>query len=203
MADVAQRFGIHAAVVPMSDSAVHTRVVTDEGELSFQDYFVRRRCEPRVRALQFAGAASAAPCARAVAALSSAATAAIVICPSNPYLSVDPMLAVPGLAELLRHSSAPVIAVTPLVAGRALKGPTAKIMAELGVPPHPMAVAEHYRGLIDGFVLDERDAAFAAEFRCPLHVTDTVMTTLAAREQLAREVLGFAASLRSERKSRT
>jgi LPPG:FO 2-phospho-L-lactate transferase len=202
MADVAQRFAIHASVVPMSDSAVHTVVVTDEGELSFQEYFVRRRCEPRVTALHFVGAASAAPCARAAAALSSAATAAIVICPSNPYLSVDPILAVPGFAALLRHSPAPVIAVTPLVGGRALKGPTAKIMAELGVPARPMAVAAHYRDLIDGFVLDERDASLAAEFSCPLHVTNTVMTTLTAREQLALEVLGFAASLRSARKSR-
>jgi LPPG:FO 2-phospho-L-lactate transferase len=194
-ADVAQRFGIRAAVVPMSETPVHTRVVTAEGELAFQDYFVRLRGEPSARSLHFDGAASAAPSARAAAALSSAGTEAIVICPSNPYLSVDPILAVPGYRELLADAPAPVIAVTPLVGGQAIKGPTAKIMAELGVPLTPVAVARHYDDLIDGFVLDVRDAALAVDFDCPVRVTDTVMTSLADRERLARDILEFAASL--------
>lgn len=194
-ADVAQRFGIRAAVVPMSETPVHTRVVTAEGELAFQDYFVRLRCEPGAVSLHFDGAAAAVPPARAATALTSTATEAIVICPSNPYLSVDPILAVPGYREVLADSRAPVIAVTPLVGGQAIKGPTAKIMAELGVPLTPVAVAQHYEGLIDGFVLDVRDAALAVDFDCPVRVTDTVMTSLADRERLARDILDFAASL--------
>jgi LPPG:FO 2-phospho-L-lactate transferase len=108
---------------------------------------------------------------------------------------VDPILAVPGYREVLADSRAPVIAVTPLVGGQAIKGPTAKIMAELGVPLTPVAVARHYEGLIDGFVLDVRDAALAVDFDCPVRVTDTVMTSLADRERLARDILDFAASL--------
>jgi LPPG:FO 2-phospho-L-lactate transferase len=196
-ADVARRFGVTAAVVPMSDAAVRTRILTAGGELDFQDYFVRRRCEPRVISVRFEGAATARPAARAVQALSYAGTDAIVICPSNPYLSIDPILALAELRALLGRSQAPVIAVTPLIGGRALKGPTAKIMAELAVPLTPLAVAAHYAGLIDGFVLDEQDAALRAAFACPVHITNTRMTSLEDRERLAREVLGFAASLQA------
>jgi LPPG:FO 2-phospho-L-lactate transferase len=196
-ADVAQRLGVAAAVVPMSDAAVRTRILTADGELDFQDYFVRRRCEPRVISFRFVGAATAQPAARVVRALGHAAIDAIVICPSNPYLSIDPILALAELRALLGRSQAPVIAVTPLVGGRALKGPTGKIMAELAVPLTPMAVAAHYAGLIDGFVLDEQDAALRSAFACPVHITNTRMRTLDDRERLAREVLRFAASLRA------
>jgi LPPG:FO 2-phospho-L-lactate transferase len=196
-AEVARRLGISAAVVPMSDAAVRTRILTAEGELDFQDYFVRRRCNPRVLSFRFEGAATARAAARAVRALGDAGTDAIIICPSNPYLSIDPILAVPELRALLERSQAPVIAVTPLIGGRALKGPTAKIMGELGVPLTPVAVAAYYAGLIDGFVLDERDAALREAFTCRVHVTNTCMQTFEQREQLAREILGFAASLRA------
>jgi len=197
VADIAQRLGISAQVVPMSDAPVRTRVATAAGELAFQDYFVRRRCEPRVTAIRFEGAAAARPCTRALTALASDALESIVICPSNPYLSVDPILAVPGYREALQAARVPVIAVTPLVGGAAIKGPTAKIMAELGVPRSALAVAHHYQGLIDGFVLDERDAALAAQFDLPVHIADTLMQSLADRERVAREVLAFAAALRA------
>ena len=195
VAAVAARLQIRAAIVPMSDEAVRTRVTTPAGELAFQEYFVRERCAPSVTAVTFAGAARARASAGARAALSDAAVAAIIICPSNPYLSIDPILAVPGFRELLQAARAPVIAVTPLVGGRAIKGPTAKIMAELGLEPAAATVAAHYAGLIDGFVLDAQDSALAPLPAAALHVTDTVMLSLADRERLAREVLEFAARL--------
>ena len=193
IAAVAGRLGIKATILPMSDEPVRTRVSSSAGELAFQDYFVRLRCAPAVHALHFAGAAAAAVAPGALATLNAPALAAIILCPSNPYLSVDPILAVPGMRAALRASGAPVIAVTPIVGGRAVKGPTAKIMGELQLAPSPLTVARHYEGLIDGFVLDERDAALAPQFALPVHVTNTVMADLAGRERLAREVLGFAA----------
>jgi LPPG:FO 2-phospho-L-lactate transferase len=197
LAALAARLEIRAAIVPMSDAAVRTRVTTADGELAFQEYFVRERCLPTVTAVKFAGADRARPSERARAALTDAAVAAIIICPSNPYLSIDPILAVPGFRELLQAARAPVIAVTPLVAGRAIKGPTAKIMAELGLQPCAATVAAHYAGLLDGFVLDAQDAAVAPLAGAALHVTDTVMASLADRERLASEVLEFAARLRA------
>lgn len=195
-ADVVQRFDIDAAVVPASDAPLRTRIATTAGDLPFQDYFVRLHCEPRVRALHYDGALAARPAPGAIAALSGPGLEAIIICPSNPYLSVDPILAVAGFRELLMNAAAPIVAVTPLVGGKALKGPTAKIMEELGMPVTPASVAQHYENLIDGFVVDERDAPLASGFPCPISVTDTVMTSLADRERVARAVLDFARSLR-------
>ena len=203
VAAVAARLGIRAAIVPMSDEAVRTRVTTTHGELAFQEYFVRERCLPTVTAVKFAGADRARPSGSARAALTDAALAAIIICPSNPYLSIDPILAVPGLRELLQAARAPVIAVTPLVSGRAIKGPAAEIMAELGLQPGAATVAAHYEGLIDGFVLDAQDAALAPHLAAALHVTDTVMVSLADRERLASEVLEFAARLRAAGSARS
>lgn len=196
IAQVAQRFGIHAQVLPMSEDEIRTRVETPDGELAFQDYFVRQRCAPEVRALRFVGADAARPSPAVSAALKSEGLEAIVICPSNPYLSVDPILAVPDMRRLLRASGAPVIAVTPLVDGRAVKGPTAKIMQELGLPLTPAAVAQHYAGLIDGFILDVRDEEHAGDCGVPVHLADTLMLTLDDRERLAGETLAFAARLR-------
>ncbi len=195
IADVARRFGIPAAVVPMSESPVRTRVQTAAGELAFQDYFVRQRCAPAITGVRFAGADAARPAPAAVEALSADSLAAIVICPSNPYLSIDPILAVPGIRPLLQEARVPVIAVSPLVGGRAVKGPTAKIMQELGVELSARAIAAHYADLIDAFVLDEADAGLAARIPVPVHRCDTLMVSLEDRERLAREVLGFAARL--------
>jgi LPPG:FO 2-phospho-L-lactate transferase len=189
-AGLARQLRIRAAIVPMSDEPVRTRVQTCEGELAFQDYFVRRRCAPQVLGIRFEGATGARPCVATVAALA-AHPAAVILCPSNPYLSIDPILSVPGLRGLLRGCGAPVIAVSPLVGGEAVKGPTAKIMRELGVPLTAAAIARHYAGLLDGLVVDQRDPQ-AGDLGCRVHVADTLMKSLEDRENLAREVLQFA-----------
>jgi len=194
-AHIAERFGIAARITPMSDAAVRTMVSTDEGDLPFQHYFVRRRCEPVVRAIRFAGADEARPVAGLVQLIANPSLQAIVICPSNPYLSVDPILAVPGIAAALATSHAPVIAVSPLVGGQAVKGPTAKIMNELGIAVTTKAIAAHYRGLIDGLVIDEADAADRERVDLPVLVTRTMMRNLADRERLARDVIAFADTL--------
>ncbi|MBL0122979.1 MAG: 2-phospho-L-lactate transferase [Betaproteobacteria bacterium] len=197
--DFARRFGIAAAILPMSNDLVSTRVVTDQGELCFQEYFVRRQCRPCIHALRFAGATAAQPSPGAVAALRASNLVAIVICPSNPWLSIDPIRALSGMRELLRASSVPVVAVSPLVGGKAVKGPTAKIMTELGLPVTPSAVARHYAGWIDGFVLDIRDHEYADEIQLPTLVCDTLMQTVADRQRLAGATLEFAATLTTER----
>lgn len=193
--DVRRRFGIAARIVPMSDDRVATLVKTGAGEVGFQDYFVRQRCAPQILGLRFAGAEAARPSAGAREALTAKGLASVVIAPSNPYLSIDPILAVPGMRELLRASGAPVIAVTPIIQGQAVKGPTAKIMTERGIDPSPVSIARHYAGLIDGFILDVRDAGLAADIEAPVHIVDTLMTTLADRERVARAALDFAARL--------
>lgn len=195
--DIRRRFGIAARILPMSDAPVATLVLTPGGEVGFQDYFVRQRCSPKVLGLRFAGAEAARPSPGAVAALSAPGLAAVVIAPSNPYLSIDPILAVPGMRALIRSAGAPVIAVTSIIQGAAVKGPTAKIMAERGIDPSPVAIARHYGGLIDGFILDERDGALAGEIGMPVHIVDTLMTTLGDRERVARAALAFAAELRA------
>ncbi|MDE2517548.1 MAG: 2-phospho-L-lactate transferase [Rhodospirillales bacterium] len=195
-ASVAARFGIASAILPMSDDPVATRVATTEGTLDFQEYFVHRQCRPVVRGLEFAGAAQARIAPGAQAALAAPDLAAIVICPSNPFISIDPILAVPGLRAALRAAPAPVIAVSPLIGGKAVKGPTAKMMQEMGMTVDAAAVAAHYGDLLDGFVLDSADAATripgVASIAAP-----TLMTGLAEKIALARAVLDFAAGLRA------
>lgn len=198
VADVARRFGICSCIMPMSDDPVRTIVCTaGAGELAFQEYFVRERCAPAVSQLRYAGAAAARVSSAAAQSLQDPALQAIVIAPSNPYLSIDPMLAVPGLRTALLARATPVIAVTPLIGDTAVKGPTAKIMRELGLAPSPLTVLEHYRGLVDGFVLDERDAALAKDIDVPVRVCDTLMHSLEDKERVARCTLELAQALRS------
>ncbi|MDQ0347552.1 2-phospho-L-lactate transferase [Ancylobacter vacuolatus] len=189
-----RRLGIGARIVPMSDEPVATRVHTDEGWLDFQHYFVRRRCEPRVVGLDFAGAGEARMAPEVAAAFADPALRAVILCPSNPYLSVDPILAVPGMRAALAGCAAPVIAVSPIIAGQAVKGPTAKMMAELGLEPSAETVARHYEGLIDAFVVDEADAGLAIA-GMQIAATPTLMRSLADKQRLARFVLGLAARL--------
>ncbi|WP_341643821.1 2-phospho-L-lactate transferase [Thauera sp. SDU_THAU2] len=197
--DFVRRLGIAAAIVPMSDQPLRTRVHSDEGVFDFQDYFVRLQCRPVTRSIEFVGADKASPCPALLQALADPALGAIVICPSNPYLSIAPILAVPGLREALRAAGVPVVAVSPLVGGAAVKGPTAKIMAELGIPVSADEIARHYGELLDGFVLDVRDAALRARIAQPVHVTDTLMLTPADRVRVAGETLDFARRLRALR----
>ncbi len=186
-------FGVRAAVIPMSDAPVRTLVHTDEGDLPFQHYFVGRRCEPCVIDLSFVGAAESELPDPAAAAL--AAADVVIFCPSNPYLSLDPILSVGATRALLRTVRAPKVAVAPIVGGKALKGPAAKMMREMGYPVTPVTIAAHYDDVLDGFVLDEEDAAAAAHVRMPALVTGTIMHDLADKMRLAEDVLAFAAPL--------
>lgn len=190
-ATLAGRLGIGSAIVPMSDDPVRTRVETEEGWLDFQHYFVRRQCQPRVISLAFEGAAAARPAPAALAVLADPDLAAIVICPSNPYLSVDPILAVPGLRAAIAASPAPVIAVSPIIAGQAVKGPTAKLMGEIGLVPSAATVAAHYGALVDLFVVDEADAGL--DLGPGTASAPTLMRTLDDKMTLARRVLELAA----------
>jgi len=143
----------------MSDAPVRTVLSTDEGELPMQDYFVRRRSEPRVRSIQYRGAAQAHPSPGLLAALDQARL--VVVCPSNPFLSVGPILALPGVRERLADFPGPRVLVSPIVGGAALRGPAAKIMAELGYEVSSAGVADYYRGVCDSFIMDDQDAALA------------------------------------------
>jgi LPPG:FO 2-phospho-L-lactate transferase len=194
-ADFCRRFGIAARLVPMSDDLVRTRLRTGEGWLDFQDYFVRRRCAPVVRELAYDGAAAARPHPDVLATLADPRLRAVVICPSNPFVSIEPILAVPGLRAAIAACAAPVVAVSPIIGGRAVKGPTAKMMAELGLATTATAVARRYQDLLDGYVIDHADAADAGELGIPVTVAHTLMTTLADREALARHVLATADAL--------
>lgn len=190
-----RRLGLTAAVLPMSDDPVRTFVLTDEGRLALQEYFVARRSMPHVSGFVYEGAATARPSAEFLAFLRSPALRALVICPSNPFLSVEPILALPGVREAVRFCRAPVIAVSSIIGGKAVKGPTAKIMGELDLPPTAAAVAHRYGDLLDGYVLDEQDAACAKEIAVPVVITRTLMNSLEDRVRLARDVLAFADQL--------
>jgi len=198
--DLAARLGVTQTLTPMSDQPVRTWVDTDAGPLAFQPYFVRERCAPVARGVRFEGAAGARPSPAFAAALARPDLDAIVICPSNPYLSIDPILAIPKVRAAIEAAPAPVVAVSPIVGGLAIKGPAAKLMRELGHTPSVGAVADHYRGLIDGLVIDTADATDASALRqtgLAAHVTGTVMRGDDDRIALAVETLAFAATLRA------
>jgi LPPG:FO 2-phospho-L-lactate transferase len=194
-ADVCRRFGIGARVLPMTDDPVRTRVRCEEGWIDFQDYFVRQRCQPVVRDLAFAGAGNARPQPQFRAALRDPALQAVIICPSNPFISIEPILAVPGVRHALQACAAPVIAVSPIIGGHAVKGPTAKMMTELGLGVSASAVARRYASLLTGFVLDHEDADQAAEITPRVTLAPTLMQSLEDRERLAHIVLRAAAEL--------
>jgi LPPG:FO 2-phospho-L-lactate transferase len=190
MRDLASRLGVKPALVPMSDDPVRTMVTTGQGELAFQDWFVRLRCEPAVKSVRFAGADKA----KAHPALLDPALRGIVVCPSNPFVSVAPILAVPGVRAALTKTKAPKIAVTPIVGGQATKGPAAKMLAELGHDVSALGVARYYKEWADGFVLDAEDAALAGDIEAlglTVKVSDTMMRNDADKRRVARDVLDF------------
>ena len=198
--ELSRRLGVPSRIAPMSDDPVRTVVTTAEGDLPFQEYFVRRGCEPVVRRLRFEGARSARMSPAFDSAIADPALEAVIVCPSNPYLSVDPILAVPGVRAALAGCAAPVVAVSPIVGGRAIKGPAAKIMEELGIEVSAAAVAARYRDLLDGFVLDETDHDLVPRIESevaglPVRVEPTVMRSDADRARLAARVLAFAHAL--------
>jgi LPPG:FO 2-phospho-L-lactate transferase len=183
--------GVRATVLPMSDDRLRTVVRTDEGDLGFQEYFVHRQCRPRVSGFIFEGAGQAQPTAHVVQALRTADL--IVFCPSNPFVSLGPILALPGVKELVR--ARPALAVSPIVGGQAIKGPAGKMLAELGLEVSAAAVAAYYAGLLKYFVLDALDETQSAELReqgLRVLVTDTIMRSDADRARLARQVLALA-----------
>jgi len=197
-AALSQALAIAHPLIPASDDPIRTIVATAQGELAFQHYFVRERCVPAVSGFRFDGIEAAKPSAGFAQALAAPELAAVIICPSNPFVSVDPILGIPGVRQQLGESPAPVIAVSPIVGGQAIKGPAAKMMAELDIPATPLAVARHYQGLLNGFVLDQKDADLAPafdEFGLPVLVTNTIMGDLNDRMMLARDVLVFAKEL--------
>ena len=196
--ELAVALGVEYDVLPMSDAPVRTMIGTPDGELAFQHYFVRDRCAPTVTGFRFAGAESARLSPQIVGRLSDPSLAGIIVCPSNPFVSVDPVLAVPGMRRQLAAAGVPIVAVSPIVAGLAIKGPTAKMMTELKIPNSAVAVAAHYRDLVDGFVIDEQDAALEADVAAlglRTVVAQTVMLSLADRKQLAADVLQFVSRL--------
>jgi LPPG:FO 2-phospho-L-lactate transferase len=195
--DVAARFGIAATILPMSDNRVETTVITPDEALPFQRYFVEKQCKPVVKRIEFRGAERAKASDAVIAALQNPALDAIVICPSNPYLSIDPILSVGNLRSALKQAQVPIIVVSPLIGGAAVKGPTAKIMTEIGVPANSRAMAAHYAGLIDGIIIDESDRADAAMLDVPVCVAPTLMRNLDDKVALARRCAEFAMQLKS------
>jgi LPPG:FO 2-phospho-L-lactate transferase len=195
-ADLCRRLGVATRVVPMSDDPVRTRLLTEDGWLEFQDYFVRRHCAPAVTELRFEGAAQARPSPQVLAALRDPRLQAVVICPSNPFISIEPILALPGLRAAIEECTAPVIGVSPIIGGKAVKGPTAKLMTELGLTPSAAAVAQGYGELLDGYVMDHADTSEIMGMRPKVTLAQTLMRTLDEREALARVVLSAAAKLR-------
>jgi LPPG:FO 2-phospho-L-lactate transferase len=190
--DLSRRLGVGPCILPMSDDPVRTMVRAGEGWIAFQDYFVRQQCRPVVKELAFRGAEAARAHPDFLAALASPRLRAVVVCPSNPLISVGPILAVPGVRDAIAACAAPVVAVSPIIGGRAVKGPTAKMFAELGTEPSAASVARHYAGLLRGYVLDHEDAGTAGTLGLPCRVTQTLMKTLDDKVALARDVLGFA-----------
>ena len=188
--DFARAWDLPVTMLPMSDDPVSTHLSTNEGDLPFQRYFVDRRCAPTVNAIRFEGAAAAQAAPGVVEAIQSADTRAVLIAPSNPFLSIDPILAVPGIRAALMKATAPVVAVSPIVGGKAVKGPTAKLMVELGIPITPRAIADHYRGVIDGLLVDERDGLDGVGI--PMAAADTLMVSLKDRARVASAALALA-----------
>lgn len=190
--DFCEAWGMRVKILPMTDQPVRTIVETAEGDLSFQEYFVHRRCEPRVTGFHFEGIESARPAPGTREALQEAD--AIILCPSNPWVSIDPILKVLSSLNREEKALAPVIAISPILGGQTVKGPAAKMFDELGIEPSALAVAKHYGNLVNGFVLDRVDRQLEGQIR-DLHmhtcVTNTLMISHEDRKKLAHEVLDF------------
>jgi LPPG:FO 2-phospho-L-lactate transferase len=189
--------GVRHVLLPPTDAPVRTIMFTDQGQLSFQEYFVRHRWQPVVSRIEFRGSQAAQPTQDVVASLRAADL--IVLCPSNPLVSIDPILSLPGLRRIVAASRAPKIAVSPIVGGQAVKGPAAKLMRELDMQVSPLGVADHYRDLLTGLVLDSQDSHLATVIARELNVhtlaTGTIMRNDEDRVRLAGETLEFALQL--------
>jgi LPPG:FO 2-phospho-L-lactate transferase len=201
--DFCESWEIGPTVLPMSDDPVPTIVSSDEGRLPFQEYFVHRRCEPKVNGFHFEGVESAKPAPGIISAIQESFL--VVICPSNPWVSIDPILAVPGVSKAMKshlRRNGVVVAVSPIIGGQAVKGPVAKMYSEMGIKPSATAVAKHYRGLLNGFVFDIIDSILEVgiqNLNVQTKVTNTLMKTLDDRRHLAMGVLEFGKRLYSDK----
>jgi LPPG:FO 2-phospho-L-lactate transferase len=196
---LANGLGIRATIVPMTNDPVATMVQTPSGELAFQDYFVRRQQQDDVTGVRFAGIEHATATPEALEAIEAAEL--IVFCPSNPIVSIGPLLALPDLRAAVEASPAPRVAVSPIIAGKALKGPADRMLASLGYEASAVGVAAILRATIDGFVLDEQDAAAIPAVEAlgvPARALQTIMGDSSDRARLGREVIDFGLSLRAE-----
>ena len=183
--------GIGAQILPMSDDVVPTRVYTNEGEMPFQEYFVHRQCHPTVSGFRFESVENARPAPGVLEALNKADL--VIFCPSNPWVSLDPILAVPGIRDVV-SSKGRVVAVSPIIGGKAVKGPAAKMYTELGIQPSALSVAMHYADLLSGFIMDKIDAELYESIKdlgIETCLTNTLMTTQEDRYRLAKEVVEF------------
>jgi len=199
-----RRLGVQARVLPMSDDPVTTNVITEDGAVTFREYFNELGCEPKVQGFQYAGAAEARIPEEVVDALHAPDLEAVVLCPANPYHVIFPILGIGGMKELLLKRGAPVIAVSPIVGGKALKGSAGKMMRELGREATALGVAGEYLRFVDGFVLDKEDANLSEAVRSlgiDVLVTQTVMRNEESRTALARSVLEFARKIRATREA--
>ena len=190
-AHIAQHMGIRHTIAPMSDDPVRTIVHCEQGDLAFQHYFVRERCEPKVSGFSFSGIDQAHLNPLLKSWLSDCD--GVIICPSNPFVSVDPVLQLDGFGEALKNL--PVVAVSPIVGGIALKGPAAKMLQEMNMPATAVAIANHYQGLIDGFVVDADDKKLIEQINVPTISTPSVMVTLQDRIDLAKACVDFLMTL--------
>ena len=197
-AELFSRLGVKYRCWPMSESKVSTKVYTDDSLLSFQHYFVRDHCAHEVKSIMFDGSEQAQPPQDLIEYFNDPDLAGVIICPSNPYLSIDPILSVKSIRRALACCVAPVIAISPIINGESVKGPTSKIMAELKLELSAKTVAMHYDGLINGFVLDTLDQQLVGEIEdtaCAVLVTNTMMNTLDDKAVLAQTVLEFCENL--------
>lgn len=195
--EIAEALDVTHSVLPCSDDPIATVVDTEDGQLSFQHYFVKYQCRPQVKGIQYDGADRA----RLNSSLDLATISMVVICPSNPYLSVDPILTIPDFRKFLQNSSIPVLAVSPIVQGQALKGPTAKIMTELGHTVNNKTIARHYKEILTGLIVDDGDAVDCETIRdlgIECVARNTVMHTLDDRVRLAQDTLDFGNALLSQ-----
>ena len=200
IAGIASAWGLGCRVLPMSNDRVRTTIFGPEGEIPFQDYMVRLRTEVEVRSIAFDGIDAASPAPGVLEAIRDAE--AVILAPSNPFVSVEPILAVPGIRDALRTTAAVRAAVSPIIAGQVVKGPAAKMLQSLGHEVSAVAVAKIYQGLIDVMVIDSQDAALAPEVEAlgmACVVTDTMMTSSERKAELAADVIAACRALGARR----
>jgi LPPG:FO 2-phospho-L-lactate transferase len=198
-AQLCEAHGVRVKLHPMSDEPVRTVVHSTEGPMEFQEYFVRRQAKPVATGFEYAGHSTALAAEGALQALQADHLGAIIITPSNPWLSIDPILSLSDIRSAIASATAPVIAVSPIVGGRAIKGPTAKLMKEIGIDVSVLGIAGHYRDIVDGLIIDIEDSAHRAAIEAmgmQVEITNTIMRTLEDKSALATTVLRFAAELR-------